>query len=340
MEGKMTEEKNVITVFEYCDKKRANWILKHINTLDIGRQIDQNHKSKIKEYCKQILKSKNGKVERIYSNDGMSRTYLKSSQYGYQSMIREVRGLLTVADYYDLDIVNCIPTILSQYCILNEIKCPMLLKYVNDRNKIFEDFMSTTNLEKSTIKTSIFITLIFGNDINDEFYLIMNDKQKQYIKNFKDEMTRIKKRIEKLNPNKIVEYTRSQQELKNKDDNFAGSMIAYLVYHLENRIMMIALAWFKKNKYDIGALLFDGLLIRKTLEINEKILIQLENEIFKQIQYKIKFMVKPPELPFEMPEDELEDENDINDELTTQYNEIKKEVEKKYFFHNMPHTKT
>jgi hypothetical protein len=331
MEFGIIEEKNIITIFEYCDKKRATWVLNRINTIDIKRPIDPIHKTKIKEYCKLVIKSKNGKVEKNYSNDGMGRTNIKSSQYGYQNMIREVRGLLTCNDYYDLDIINCIPTILNQYCILNEIKCQMLTKYVNERDKIFKDFMESTKLEKSIIKQDIFITLIFGDKIKDEIFEKLNKKQQEYIQKFQSEMTKIKKIVEKKNPNKIVEYTKEQQEKKNKDFNFYGSLIAYLVYHLENKIILTALTHLKKNKYEIGALCFDGLLVRNTMNLTERNIVDLENEIFKQTNYKIKFSIKKPELPFEIPNEELDDDN-TTDELTAQYLEIKKEVEQKYFF--------
>ena len=60
---------------------------------------------------------------------------------------------------------------------------------------------------------------------------------------------------------------------------------------------MSAVNFFKKNGHEIGALLFDGMMISKKKEINDDILKSLMTYVKKETEYNVKFIIKPMEHP-------------------------------------------
>jgi hypothetical protein len=116
-----------------------------------------------KSYCKDILKSSQGLVKRVYYNrEGLGRMYLKKGTNGFQTLMREYRAFLCKKDYYDIDMVNAHATILYNACLKKEIECDNLKKFVTERDLIFASLLDFDKaLEKQTIK-DFFISRFFG----------------------------------------------------------------------------------------------------------------------------------------------------------------------------------
>ena len=62
-----------------------------------------------------------------------------------------------------------------------------------------------------------------------------------------------------------------------------------------------------KEKYEVNALVVDGLMIRKTKELSDELLDELNYEVFNKTGYEVEFIIKPMNEGFEVPEEELED---------------------------------
>lgn len=331
MSQKIILIKSVVSIYEYANKKRAKWLLNNIENLKI--RDDDNRIEDIKNYCKLILKSKNGCLEQTYSNDnGFGRLFLKNGQFGYQNMIREYRSILAIDDYYDLDIKNCQPTILNQYCQKNNIETYYLNKYVLTRDEILKSFLDD-GFNKDDVKFEI-IRLIYGANPNENFINKLNKKNKKFILKFQNEINEILVEIEKLNPD-IKNYSKINEFLKDKKfSNIKGSSTAYLCQDIENKIINYAMIFLKKKHFDIGALCFDGLMIRNNLNLNNDIINELNLFIEKQLNYKIEFIIKPFEKIVDIPIDELN--NDYISEEDTIYQKMKDEIEKQYFILKKP----
>ena len=86
-----------VTLNEFCDQKKAKWLLENIDRVPIRESNDPTYdpKANITRYCKQVLQTQCGFIKQIYKNfEGKGRYYLKNNQIGFQSIMREYRSVL------------------------------------------------------------------------------------------------------------------------------------------------------------------------------------------------------------------------------------------------------
>ncbi len=293
---------NQICLKEYCDKKKAKWVLKNFDKVNVNSdRKDDNFNDTIKmikNYLGEIIKSKNGYVERKYisKRNGKGRMYLDKC-YGYQSMMREYRHTLCKDEYYDIDIKNCHPVLLVQYCEKNNIKCDCLAEYVEKREKFNEYLKKYYNMDAK--KFSLF--MMNGCPLFDRF------KKDKKLSSLYNEIKKIHDKIYELNK-EIAEYVENK-----KDDNIKGSCCAYLLQEIENEILMKAYEFFKKKKFEIGSLCFDGLMIKKNKLINLSILKELKEYIRDKINYGVDFVIKEMNQGYDITDEDLK-EMEIEDE--------------------------
>ena len=95
---------------------------------------------------------------------------------------------------------------------------------------------------------------------------------------------------------------------------------------IENEIIQCAKDFFTKKKYAVNALVFDGLMIRKTKELSDELLDELNDHVFNMTGYEVEFIIKPMNEGYAIPEDELE-ENDNNSVEEKQNDDDQKETE-------------
>jgi hypothetical protein len=97
-----------------------------------------------------------------------------------------------------------------------------------------------------------------------------------------------------------------------------------LIYTIvENEIIQHAKDFFKKHKYEVSALVFDGLMIRKTKDLDEELLDELNEYVLGKTGYEVEFIIKPMHEGFDILEDELD-----NIEIPTK-KELKEEAKAK-----------
>ena len=131
---------------EYIDLNNALKILKNwddiISKLPDGRRAFLQEKQKefdplisLKKICKN--KSPVNNVSYLPSKNLKNMGRLFAQCASLQNLPREFRGAIG-ANYHDIDMVNCHPSILLQYCKKNDIKSDALEYYVNNRNEVVE----------------------------------------------------------------------------------------------------------------------------------------------------------------------------------------------------------
>jgi len=97
----------------------------------------------MKSFCKTHIKT-GCNTKRIYSqsnNIGYGRLFCGNS---VQNIPKPIRGFV-MKNTTDIDMCNCHFTIAKYLCELNNILCPNLTYYVNNRDKVLKDFGKASN---------------------------------------------------------------------------------------------------------------------------------------------------------------------------------------------------
>ena len=299
---------NTAECLEFVRKERANWLLKNIDKYPARKFNDPNYDGKkiCIELLKEVMKSKNGVVKRKYFNNaGLGRMYLKEGQVGFQKLMREYRAFLCYLDYYDLDIVNAQPTILLNVLYKEDYEVKYLDLYINKRDEMVKKIQELNpNLEKDSVKDIFkmkFISLINGSTYEEIKELKLDDTTEQFIKKFNKEMIEVRNYIFSKKENEIF-ITEAQVK---KDTNIEGTAMAYFLQNHENIIIQLAKIFLKKKGYEISALVFDGLMIRNNIPLNQKMIKELNKYIYEHTKINIEFIIKDWCKVYEPPAEEL-----------------------------------
>ena len=194
-------------------------------------------------------------------------------------MPRDARHTLCSNDYYVIDIVNSQPTILAQYFEKNAIKCPQLKVYLEYRSEVLKGVMELYELTKDEAKM-IFISILNG-----------GGKPKytdQFIIDFYEEIQGIKDKIVVIEENEPLVNEAKHEGKK----NINGSVMCTRYQIIENDIIQHAREFFNKREHEVNVLVFDGLMIRKTKEITEDLLDELNDHVFDTTGYDVEFIIK------------------------------------------------
>ena len=303
----------------FTEKFNNEIALKIVNNWDVLiQQLPEERQQKLIEKksnhdyllsLKKMIKT-NGvnyvKYEQSKNLKDKGRLFAKSASL--QNLPREIRGALTYENYYDIDMVNAHPVILSQYCKKNDIDCPNLDYYVNNRDKIIQDI----NNDNPTLNRS---------DIKDLFLLLMNGGNRyvdnHFLNNFKKEIKLIHTQINVLNP--LIEKSIKRR----KEYNINGSITNIILCEIENKLLLKATEFLMNKKYSVDVLVFDGLMVRKNdIGLTQDILNEMSVYIYNKTGYDIKFTEKPLNNIFNL--EKLQEKK----ELKPSYLEVKEEFEK------------
>lgn len=235
-------------------------------------------------YSKNLLDS-----GRLYANGGLS----------LQSFKKEIRHALAKDTYIDVDINNCHPTLLLQYCQRQNppILCPKLEYYVGNREEFLSEVMEKHAIDRGTAKELVLSFLFLGG------YVIDGKKPADFSKNaqeLKAECKRISKNISNIEKD-ITELVKSDPTKTNKP----GSVTSILLTRLEDKCLMAIYDFFTKKNIKVGVLVFDGLMIEKAgIDDIESILIECEGYVKLNVRYEITLSNKPMDIPlsFDLPE--------------------------------------
>ena len=83
----------------------------------------------------------------------------------YARMQREIRAHLAAKFYWDVDIVNCQPTLMSQVLERHDIAAPLLRKYVDQRQACLDDVVAACGVSRDAAK-NLFIRLLYFGRVN------------------------------------------------------------------------------------------------------------------------------------------------------------------------------
>lgn len=300
---------NTITKHEYCDPKRAKWVLENHDKISYRICSDYRYDpiQQLTSFCKNVLKSVDNSVQTTYkrplgANSGRFYAHQNGNKTnGYQTLPREFRDTLSNRDYYDLDMVNCQPNLLEQYCNKNVIVCRALSKYNKSRDFIIEGMMKKYDMTRDDIKQA-FLSVVFGGRIHEK----LNDSETML--DFHCQMQEIHKKIMDLNKN-VVAFVK-----RKKTTNIGGSVCSHVLQAIEHNVMISGDGFLIKNGFQSDVLIFDGMMVRKTKEINAHVLYEMAKYIEGETEYKTKWIVKAMDQGYNITDEELDslDTTDLN----------------------------
>ena len=276
---------------EFFNRKSLKLIIdnfEHIKDNLINREWDDDTKwnplTIIQKYYDASLPHNDNlnKIEVKYkqNKEKIGRQYAVGS-LSLQSLPREIRHTISGLYYYDIDIVNCHPTLLLHYADEKGLNLKYLRKYVEKRTEIIDSFINDYEQPKEIIKTE-FIKIINGSQISSQF---SNNK---FLRKYKEDIDTISNYIFK-NEKKIRKIAESK-----KDYNIKGTITNYIMLDLENKILKTMLEFCQPIIKTSAVLIFDGFQIWKEDVQDINILLHnLEHHIKEKLDINIKLVNKP-----------------------------------------------
>ena len=279
---------------EYINKDYAYMILQNwdkiITSLPAERQAKiNNQKDKGADplfYLKKIVKQGKEVIHTKYAFSKQLETYgrLFPQNASLASLPREIRNTIAGDVYYDVDMSNAHPKLLSQYCAKNNIKCDVLDHYVANRETVINEICQENkryDVSPGQIKNSI-LTIINGGNGGD---FKISKTPETFIYKLKAEVQNIHNLVCKLNPK---EYKQVQRR---KEFNPEGTMMNIVLCKLEHQLLINAVAFMTTEGYNVDVLIFDGFMVRKNKDLGD-VLDRLKSYIKDKTDYNMDFVVK------------------------------------------------
>ena len=246
-----------------------------INLQDANRLIYSDHLdtlgvSSLEKYLKEYKKE--NKINVSYKDNQLGRLKIKATSIKDDEtlmtmpcMYNTMKAVLCKGIYYDVDICNAHPTLLSQLCEFNNIECPKLNHYIKNRKRIIQKSGKNKNEYKKVLYKMMFNR--YDKKYDDQF---LND--------FNNELNIITKKLLDIYPSFIN---------PNIHDNQTGQAMAILCQQMEKLCLLGLYQYCKDNKYEVGALIHDGLHITSKPD-----LIEMEKYIKDKLDINIKLEIK------------------------------------------------
>ena len=244
-----------------------------------------------------------GCVRTTYTNNGLGRMYCHK-EYSMQCVKRVIRHTLCKGRQLDVDMVNCQPVLLQQYCEKNGVRCPQLDTYIKSREMVLKVVMKADGCDRETAKQR-FLQLMFGGRLITKSDVLAK---------FGDEMSMIIEAVSSKADKRYIEAAEQSEKKKQKEEknlakkegrepktfrsNIGGCTMAQLLNDIENNCLMAMVSACKKSDIDanVTALCFDGFLVDnkwgEDVDQVEKVLRRLEDECFKATGYNVTLLVK------------------------------------------------
>ena len=218
----------------------------NLNKIITAKKTDYNTLTELKKLKRRLGKSNEHVVKFKLSNDGENpgRLYPQRGAMSLQNLKKDVRKALTHDNYTDIDMVNAHPTILSQLFARLKIPCPMMDKYVKNRDNL----LAETGMPRDDAKLA-FIRLMYGGKPCGGATPFMIDFHAELMAN----ATKI------LGLEKYHKY-KDMGEIR-RPTNAVGSALGYLAQDIERELVMTMIKTFKGEDYEVGTVIHDGFLV-------------------------------------------------------------------------------
>ena len=140
------------------------------------------------------------------------------------------------------------------------------------------------------------------------------DISDSYINSFHKEIKNISNLLVNLKENE--ELVKQAQDSDKTNVNGCVMCMRYQI--IENEILQCAVKFFVDHNFHVDVLVFDGLMIRKTKEITDELLDELNDHVYNTTGYEVQFIIKPMNEGHDIPDAELNsiNNNEVNDSVS------------------------
>lgn len=201
---------------------------------------------------------------------------------GLQALPRQIRSALAQANYWDVDIVSCHPTLAVQLCEKYGITCPNQKHFVENRTQFREELADHLQVEEGRVKERI-NALYFG-------YESACNGMPEFFRTLQKEIVQARDLI--INH---PDWSEQVKFLKGKE-NRAGRSFSYILQTIERSCLLELDRSATRNKRSLDVYIHDGGLIRKVeceKTFPDALLRTFEMDIERTTGYKVKLAVKP-----------------------------------------------
>ena len=175
-----------------------------------------------------------------------------------QSIPGWIRRLCSFKVYHDVDIENCFPVILRQIAQHHGVRCPLLTRYVQNRQRAFErvrqELPGTTEWSRAQLKKCFLIVLHGG----DYTYNVTAGAHSEFLDAFDEEIRTVSDNLQRL-----PAFADMVQRLNQRDDktNKQGTFIGWICQQVECEIILAVRLYLEQHGRRVGVLVFDGLMV-------------------------------------------------------------------------------
>lgn len=220
---------------------------------------------------------------------------------GLGLMPNMVRGTLSKGVYYDIDMINCHPSILLNLCKKLNINTIHVKKLVENRDHYLTPIMRILKCDRSNAK-QVIISWFFGSDKYEE------------LRDNCDKLNKLFTEINYIN-NLLTEIYPEYVDMIDDDTfNLNGKVSSRILQDLENEILLTMYDYCLEQNINVDVLIYDGFMIRTEYfkDVNElnTFLKRLEEHIKDELDFDIKLTVKEFDEIFDLSgfDEEPEDE--------------------------------
>jgi hypothetical protein len=207
---------------------------------------------------------------------------------------RAVRHTLSEDIYIDIDIVNCLPTILTSIAKKNEYPLPKMTRYVENRTEILQSIQDIHRVDKQTAK-DLFISITMGGKY--DCWIEKNDENTNnaipYIYELEAELTAIREIVYTSNPKLKIDA--EKQNPTNPESAIKRTVFSKWYFTLERYIQETAISYLLDYKGADLKLIIpcqDGFMILKEVWY-ENIIEDINTHILESTGIPAIFVVKP-----------------------------------------------
>lgn len=223
-----------------------------------------------------------------------------SNGFSLQNISKKIRGCLSKDLYTDIDMVNCHIIIFQKFCKDNNIICPHLDSYVNDRECKLKELVELMNIDRDTAKTIPLSILNGGSGMVDSFDDNGNECTVKFEKGSEPEwLSGIRNEMKKAY-NKFISTEQGKKIqtriLKTKSWNIEGSVMNVLFCEEENKLLVCLYKFLKSKGIETGTFVFDGLMIKNSSLVGKdqigNLLRKMEKKMLSKLGYNMKLATK------------------------------------------------
>jgi hypothetical protein len=262
-----------------------------IHTVDLARSLGGYLPV---QYYQDSIQEGFGRMKAMVMVDG-------TNAVPFMRMQREVRGHLAYKSYWDVDMVNCQPTLLLQRLEVMDIPAPLLQRYVQNREDCIKEVQVATGASRDQVK-NLFIRLVFLGSPETWLAEAREDSGRvlaelpTWIFELRDELQKNARLLvdHEDNANLRAHYRKSAALEQNPSNPLATQLALYLQTE-ECRCVKALVNAISADERHVGAIIHDGVLVRRIVnEPNppERLLNRWQLAIRKETGYDVKLSIK------------------------------------------------